>query len=382
MIQQIKKFEDKLLERHLAEDRAMIAVCGFDDTVMRNGRFGGKALELIFGAINILGLLYFMPHPLYRGIIQHVAKSVSILAPEDSETRTLLHDIPVIEDFTPECIINALARCKGAVFRNGAVIAQSTVSIEQAFISASSVIHALFIKYFVDYWRKIRSNRVPPSDRQHFEHVLANLFVPPESNVSLGCGPFDSEPVILREMVRAGKATVNAGLVGPFFGNVSYTTKETCYISQTGSSLDELEGAIVSLPINGPPRAGLNASSELSTHIHIVKKIGCRSILHGHPKFSVIASMMCEEDGRCHYDCYRNCPKLRDLGGIPIVAGEIGAGGLAKTLPPRIEADGGAIAYGHGVFTTGVNDFRKPFDKMVEIERTAREFTLTQCGML
>jgi ribulose-5-phosphate 4-epimerase/fuculose-1-phosphate aldolase len=327
-------------------------------------------------------LIYFIPHPLYQGIIEHLAKSVFVLSPEDCETRTFLHDIPVIEDFTPERISNALSRRKGAVFRNGAVIAQGTVTIEQAFIIASSVIHALFIKYFVDYWRKICKDRATHSDRHYFEHVWGSLFPLPEANVSLGCGPFDAESVILKEMARAGKATVDAGLVDSFFGNISYTTKETCYISQTGSSLDELESAIVSLPINGSSSVGLTASSELGAHIQVVKKTGCRSILHGHPKFSVIASMMCEEDGSCPYDCYRNCPKLRDLGGIPIVPGEIGAGGLAKTIPSRIEADGGAIVYGHGVFTTGLDDFRRPFDKMVEIERMAREFVLTQCGVL
>ena len=382
MMQQIKKFENKILEHRLAEVRTMIGICGLDDTVMRNGPFGGKVLESIFGAINILGLLYFMPHPLYRGIIKHLAESVVVLSPEDCETRTFLHDIPVIEDFTSEDIAHALSRRKGAVFRNGSVIAQGTVTIEQAFIAASSVIHALFIKYFVDYWRKIRTDRMTSSDHDHLERVMESLFPPPEADVPLERGPFNSESVVLKAMARAGKATVDAGLVDSFFGNISYTVKGTCYISQTGSSLDELEGAIVSVPVNGSSSVGLTASSELGAHIHVVKKTGCHSILHGHPKFSVIASMMCEKDGRCQYDCYKNCPKLRDLGRIPIIPGEIGAGGLAKTLPARIEADAGAIVYGHGVFTTGINDFRRPFDKMVAIERMAREFVLTRCGML
>ncbi len=379
MIEQIEKFETKLIDQHLAEDRGMIAVCGYDDRVIKNGQFGGEVLESVFDSINILGLVYFMPHPLYQRIFQHLSKSVSVLSPEDCETRTFLHDIPVIEKFEPELIANALSRRKGAVFRSGAVIARGTVTIEQAFIAASSVVHALFINYFIEYWRKIRRGRLTSSDRNHFEHVLEGLFSLPEGTFPLGCGPFDSESVILKEMARAGKAIVDAGLVDSFFGNVSYTTEGICYISETGSSLDELEGAIVAVPINGSSSVGLTASSELDAHMRVVEKTGCSSILHGHPKFSVIASMMCEEDGICQHDCYKNCPKLRDLEGVPIVSGEIGAGGLAKTLPARIEKDSGAIVYGHGVFTTGTSDFRKPFDTMVEIERMARESVLRRC---
>ncbi len=382
MIRQIKKFETKLIDQRLAEHRGLIAVCGYDDRVIKNGQFGGEILESVFDSINILGLVYFMPHPLYQGIIEHMAKSVSVLSPQDCETRTFLHDIPVIENFEPELIAKALSRRSGAVFRSGAVIAQGTVTIEQAFIAASSVVHALFINYFIEYWRKRRAGRLTTSDRNHFEHVLEGLFSLPEGNFSLGRGPFDSESVILKEMARAGKAIVDAGLVDSFFGNISYTAEGICYISETGSSLDELKGAIVPVPINGSSSVGLTASSELGAHIGVVEKTGCSSILHGHPKFSVIASMMCEEDGICQHDCYKNCPKLRDLEGIPIVSGEIGAGGLAKTLPARIEKDSGAIVYGHGVFTTGTSDFRKPFDKMIEIERTAREFAIRQCGMV
>lgn len=377
---QVEKFERKLVDQHLAEDRGTIAVCGLDDTVIRNGPFGGKDLESIFGLINILGLIYFVPHPLYRAIIEHMAQSAVVLSPEDCETRTFLHDIPVIEGFSPELVVHALSRRKGAVFRNGSVIAQGTVTIEQAFIAASSVIHALFIKYFIDYWRKARAGRLAPSDRGYFEQTVEALFPLPKGDNTLRPGPFDSESVILEEMARAGRAVVDAGLVDSFFGNISYTAGGICYISQTGSSLDELKGAIDPVPINGSSSVGLTASSELGAHLNIVKKTGCSSILHGHPKFSVIASMMCEEDGICRYDCYRSCPRVRDLAGVPIVSGEIGAGGLAKTLPDRIKKDGGAIAYGHGVFTTGSKDFKGPFNTMVDIERMARESVLMRCG--
>jgi ribulose-5-phosphate 4-epimerase/fuculose-1-phosphate aldolase len=380
MISQIEKFETRLIKQNLAQDREMIAICGLDDTIVRSGPFGGDVLDSVLGSINILGLVSFVPHPLYKEIIRLTARRVSVISPEDCETRTFLHDVPVIADHAPGRIIKALSRRKGAVFRDGSVIARGVVTIEEAFVCASSVIHALFINYFLDYWRKIRKGRVTASDRSHFENIVENLFPIVESGPRLGYGPFDSESVILKEMVRAGKATVETGLVDSFFGNISYSQKGTCHISETGASLDELEGAIVGVPMNGSSSVGLTASSELGAHIGVVDKTGCRSIMHGHPKFSVIASMMCEEDGVCQYDCYKTCPRMRDLYGVPIVSGEIGAGGLAKTLPARIKMDNGAIVYGHGVFATGSNDFRKPFNKMVEIERMARRFVLTECA--
>jgi len=54
------------------------------------------------------------------------------------------------------------------------------------------------------------------------------------------------------------------------------------------------------------------------------------------------------------------------------VAGEIGAGGLAKRVPPVIAGPGRAIVYGHGVFTTGKTGFAEAFRAMVEVENWCR----------
>ena len=54
------------------------------------------------------------------------------------------------------------------------------------------------------------------------------------------------------------------------------------------------------------------------------------------------------------------------------MAGEIGAGGLAKRVPPVIAGPGRAIVYGHGVFTTGKTGFAEAFRAMVEVENWCR----------
>ena len=65
--------------------------------------------------------------------------------------------------------------------------------------------------------------------------------------------------------------------------------------------------------------------------------------------------------------------KLALLGGTPVVAGEIGAGGLAKRVPPVIGGTGSAIVYGHGVFTLGSKGFAEAFSSMVDVENYCRE---------
>ena len=159
------------------------------------------------------------------------------------------------------------------------------------------------------------------------------------------------------------------GLVDSFFGNISYSNGDLIYISQTASSLDELPGCIDPVPFENSSTVGITASSELVAHRSIFESTGCRAILHGHPRFAVIMSMLCEEQQTCPVkDCWRDCGTVRYLGGTPVVAGEIGAGGIAKNVPPVIAGTGRAIVYGHGVFSTGMDDFREAFQSLVEVE--------------
>jgi len=189
-------------------------------------------------------------------------------------------------------------------------------------------------------------------------------------------GPFRDEAAVLTAMEEAGKATVDFRLVDSYFGNLSCLFNETLYISQTGSSLDELRACIDPVPLDGSSCVGITASSELSAHRAIVAQGANRTVLHGHPKFSVILSLSCEEPtcelrGQCHL-C---CPRPRQAAGVPIVPGEVGTGshGLCHTVPPALADSRGVIVYGHGVFTVGRTDFNEAFSSLLEIEKGCRE---------
>jgi ribulose-5-phosphate 4-epimerase/fuculose-1-phosphate aldolase len=163
-------------------------------------------------------------------------------------------------------------------------------------------------------------------------------------------------------------------LVDSFFGNISYSDGTLIYVSQTASSLDELDGCIDPVPFENSSTVGITASSELVAHRSIFETCGCRAILHGHPRFSVVMSMLCEEQDRCGItDCWKECSKVRILGGTPVVAGEIGAGGIARNVPPVIGEPGRAIVYGHGVFAIGREGFKEAFQAMVDVENWCRE---------
>jgi ribulose-5-phosphate 4-epimerase/fuculose-1-phosphate aldolase len=63
-----------------------------------------------------------------------------------------------------------------------------------------------------------------------------------------------------------GRYTVEKGYVDSFFGNISYFDGRTIFISQTASSLDELEGHLDPVLLDGSSTAGISASSELPAH--------------------------------------------------------------------------------------------------------------------
>ena len=186
----------------------------------------------------------------------------------------------------------------------------------------------------------------------------------------------------------AGLKTFEYRLVDSFFGNVSYCWKDTLYISQTASSLDELSGCIDPVPLDNSTSAGLTASSELTAHLKTIEITGRKAILHGHPKFSVILSMDCDPDEKaaCNFKelCHIKCPKKRFIGHIPIVPGEVGTGptGLCNTLPAALSGSDSAIVYGHGLFATGKNDFSDAFKTMLDIESRCKKIYFEQVKSL
>uniref|UniRef100_C6E1Q4 Class II aldolase/adducin family protein n=1 Tax=Geobacter sp. (strain M21) TaxID=443144 RepID=C6E1Q4_GEOSM len=377
MRDQIKKYTGKLLADRSAHPGG-IAFAAQDDVLIVNGapelaKLAGDTLS----RLNSLALVAARPSlPFADFLIARAGKGESVILPQDTETRTFLHDIPFLRredlsgDPAPE-LARLLGSRKGVIVEGVGIIAVGAITVEQAFINYSSVFHSTFVKYLQDL---LADGFKLPGEREAFESFKSDWLKPlsAEGLDFLDSLSLDKEE-ILHEIERVGRYTVERGLVDSFFGNISAVAGDLIYISQTAASLDELKGCIDPVPTDNSSTTGITASSELLAHRKIFEETGARVILHGHPKFAVIMSMLCDKKKCAIKDCWKECPHVRDLGGTPVVAGEIGAGGLAKRVPPVIGASGSAIVYGHGVFTLGREGFGEAFKTMVEVENFCRE---------
>jgi len=407
----VKKYARKLFTAGLSEETGPLSplVGGIDDTLVWNRKGDEiKILEQVFNKLNINSLVFLRPKAPYDKIIRFLAQEAietnGLIEPKDCETRTFLHDLPVVNQFSADKIINALKMRKSVIvavpedatgFNGIAVIAHGTVSPEQGFVVTSSVCFACFVKFFADYLENLQLGRATKEYHTLFDSLAFDLHqnltpvltpgLPPDLTLEpmdlpdLAKGPFLNEEQIYAAIVQAGRKIVEQGLVDSYFGNISYCRNNILYISQTGSSLDELEGCIDPVPLDGSSSAGLTASSELTAHLETIAQTHCEAILHGHPKFSVIMSMDCDPERKAicpHNDrCHIHCPHQRFINHIPIVPGEVGTGptGLCNTLPKAFGNSPHVIVYGHGVFALGKNDFSKAFATLVEVETNCRQ---------
>jgi ribulose-5-phosphate 4-epimerase/fuculose-1-phosphate aldolase len=384
MLRLINKYLDKLEAQGIAraEDAVFMAV---DAELASNKPMEGDSLELkrVFEKMNIGSLLFAAPAEPYRSIVDEIVRhdrdclDRRKLVPMDCETRTFFHDIPVIDRLDADAIVAALSYRKSAIIKDRGIITYGSFTPEQAFVSFSSACFSTFVKYFYDsllYFDEC-ARTGNPADREYlaaFQRISDKISQDrlPHSKVALRSGQPANDDEVMEIMAEAGRAIVARRLVDSQFGNISYVFRNRIFVSQTGSSLDELEGCIDIVPLDGSSSIGITASSELSAHKNIYMSSGCNAILHGHPKFSVIMSMYCKEEGCDRSLCHKICSRKRDIMRTPIVPGEIGTGptGLMNTVPRAMLDGHGAIVYGHGVFAADKDNFQRPFDMLVSIE--------------
>ena len=390
----VQKYADKLVKAGLGHKKGpkRPLVGGLDNTLVWNRAADETGvLEDVFKGLNINSLVVLWPKEPYGSLINFLAEEAldknGVIQPEDCETRTFLHDLPVINEFCADRIVQVLKKRKSVIiaplenhtrFIGPAIVAHGSVSPEQGFVTTSSVCFTGFVKFFTDYLQALEKGIATRQAHDLFDAVTPELVTASKKIPEFITAPFPDEETVYSAIIEAGQKTIEFGLVDSYFGNVSYVWNDTLYISQTGSSLDELAGCIDPVPLDGSSSAGLTASSELSAHLETILRTGCSAILHGHPKFSVILSMDCNprEKETCRFKavCHIKCPKKRFVGTTPIVPGEVGTGpfGLCNTLPSALMQSDNAIVYGHGLFTTSKADFSQAFAAMLEVENLCR----------
>jgi ribulose-5-phosphate 4-epimerase/fuculose-1-phosphate aldolase len=377
MYDQLEKYLNKLIaDRSAISGR--IALAAKDDELVSFGEplLAGIARGVL-ERLNALSLVAAAPSlPFADFLVARSEPGSHCIEPQDTETRTYLHDIPFIRrsELTADPagqIAALLGNRKGVIVEGLGIFASGGVTVEQAYINYSSVFHSTFVKYLQDL---LHDGFIVPEERTAVDRFFSEWLVPlTDAGLVFDNGTLEASEDILREITAVGRYTVERGLVDSFFGNISCRTDRLLYISQTAASLDALAGCIDPVPFDNSSTVGITASSELAAHRRIFETSDAKVILHGHPKFSVVMSMLCERKDCSITDCWKDCQEVRFLGGTPVVAGEIGAGGLAKRVPPVIAGPGRAIVYGHGVFTTGRKGFAEAFRSLVEVENWCRQ---------
>jgi ribulose-5-phosphate 4-epimerase/fuculose-1-phosphate aldolase len=376
----VRKYEKKLIHHQLVSPEGPL-LGGMDVEMFwnREDPLVTPVLEEVAANLNINSILFARPAEPYYGMVNHLISRLpageSTIRPRDNENRIFLHDLPVARDFTVGSITQALKRRKCVIVENRGVVTYGTVSPEQAFIVFSSVCFSVYVKFFVEHYQDIREGRrndafasLIHGAASEYEDVLkGSTDYPP-----LMSGPFDNQEDVIQAICEAGRLTVEKRMVDSFFGNISYRLAETIHCTQTTSTLDELEGYIDPCPIDNSTCAAITASSEYTAHKGVYLNTNCSAVLHGHPKFSVILSLMCDKEPTCELRdlCHTKCTTPRYVGDIPIIPGETGTGAdsISETLPPALSGQRGAIIYGHGLFTTGKKDFTDAFANLLQIE--------------
>jgi len=314
-----------------------------------------------------------IPGEPYGSILRYLAGCAEgAFYPRDSETRTFLHDIPVGEQFNSAAAVYHLKKRRAAVFKDGTVVSQGTVSPEEAFISFSSVCFAGYVKFMSDALADIKRGTLSKEAENVLKNVLEAVAFPPVEIPAVATGPFSNKKEAESAIIEAGRITVENRLVDSFFGNISVKTGDTVYITGSGSSLDELDGCIDPCPVDNSSSNAITASSELKAHMGIYRQTEASAVLHGHPRFSVILSMDCDlYDCKNRGDCNIACTEERYVQNIPVVTGEVGTGrfGLFKTVPDAMKKSSGVIVYGHGLFTRSDKDFQDALKLMFDTER-------------
>ena len=381
MHDQIEKYTRKLLRDRTAVPES-IRFYRLDDIVSANRHDEWLPLfSSVFEGLDITALLFArLTLPFADLLVERADPGTDRLVPKDSETKGFLHDIPFIRKKEWEgasktdqtaMIVRCLKERKAAIIEGLGVVSTGGVTVEQAYIGFSTLFHTTFVKYLLDV---LTDGFKLTNEKMIFEGFKLKWNKSPDlSDLTFAAGPIVERDAIISEICAVGRYTVGKGFVDSFFGNISYFDGKTIYISQTTSSLDELEGFIDPVPVDGSSTAGLSASSELPTHRGIYLDSVYRAVLHGHPRFSIILSMLCDEKNCPIRDCNRLCDRSRSVCGVPIVAGETGAGGMARSVPEAMTQQGVCIVYGHGIFAAGEKDFKDAFMKMAQVENRCRE---------
>ncbi|MCK5221716.1 MAG: class II aldolase/adducin family protein [Candidatus Aminicenantes bacterium] len=281
------------------------------------------------------------------------------IVPVDSESGLFLPTIKIAERTRTKDLIKIIEKDGVVIPSDGRIITGSSENGERPLILFSIACFSLFVKFFHIILSKKREKTITIRDLDYIDKVRRYEYNYTPSTGSSIRGNGDV-PLTIES---TGKFMVSGKLVDSIFGNISFRNGEDIYISESGSFLDDLDGHIVKVPLTGSIECDRQPSSEIEVHRNIYSATNKKTVIHGHPLFTVILSL----------DCFS--PDCDTLGNIPVVPGETGDGRyrIENSVPNVIHKSGSVIVRGHGIFCSGNTDFSQPLNRMVDIENYCRE---------
>jgi L-fuculose-phosphate aldolase len=171
-----------------------------------------------------------------------------------------------------------------------------------------------------------------------------------------------------QEIAYWGKKLDDHGMVTSRFGNISIRTDRGFMIKRTGTMLDSItEEDVVEVGLM-PSSADREASSETPSHRAIYLATDARAIIHAHPPFAIVESLLCKSE-----IVPLDSEGIPFLGTIPIVDGDSGSRELYDNLS-RVFGAGkvkGAVNRGHGTFAAGP-DLKDSYNTTAMVEHSSR----------
>ncbi|MCX7816167.1 MAG: class II aldolase/adducin family protein [Syntrophales bacterium] len=376
----VEKYAEKIHKKGLFEKDSLIIGIEESDSVQILGKGNNekKIVETLIKKLKKKAIIWAHPIEPFKCIIDYLVYTSNgkAIKPEDYESVVLIKEILICNTPEVETLLEALAKGRVVIVRNGSVIITTRNNLDFAYTLLCALCFSCSVKFFTDIVSKGIQEQNGEKVKNNLESLLWSHRREINQEVKLMNGPFYHEEKIKAAMAEAGLYMVTTGLVDANFGNISYRLGNTLYISKRGAPLSELTGQITQVPLEWetqPPEA----STEYPTHRGIMINTTHKAVCHAHPLFAVVMSLNCPEKSLCAYreNCHIKCPQHRSLGDIPVVSGNTGGGplGLNQSVPPAVARAGAAIALGHGVFTAGRIDFNEAIIKLQNVENVCLE---------
>ncbi len=149
------------------------------------------------------------------------------------------------------------------------------------------------------------------------------------------------------DIIRAGQAFFQAGLITAASGNLSIRNGKKLLITKTGCGLGKLtENDLVETGIFEDDETSRLASSELTVHREIYKITDALAIAHAHPLHATALS--CKES-----EILPAAPEiLKEIGAVPVVGEDSGIhpGAYAGEIAESLKTHKMVMVRGHGSF--------------------------------